>query len=78
MSEPKPIYACLYAKEFPAQALLRLRPELREQPVVVLRSEDDTLVLDSGLKTGDTVVTAGAHVLTPNQHVTLYVEPTKR
>jgi multidrug efflux system membrane fusion protein len=45
---------------------------------VVLRSEDDTLVLASGLKAGDTVVTAGAHVLTPGQQVSLYVEPTKR
>ncbi len=52
--------------------------KVREQPVVVLRPEGDTLVLDSGLKTGDTVVTAGAHVLTPGQQVTLYVEPSKR
>jgi hypothetical protein len=35
-------------------------------------------VLDSGLKAGDTVVTAGAHVLQPGQQVTLYVEPSKR
>ncbi len=52
--------------------------KVREQPVVVLRPEGDNLVLDSGLKTGDTVVTAGAHVLTPGQQVTLYVDPTKR
>ena len=52
--------------------------KVREQPVVVLRPEGDALVIDSGLKTGDTVVTAGAHVLTPGQQVTLYVEPTKR
>ena len=51
---------------------------VHEQPVVVLRPEGDNLVLDSGLKAGDTVVTAGAHVLTPGQQVTLYVEPTKR
>jgi len=30
------LYACLYAKEFPAQALLRLRPELHGQPCVVI------------------------------------------
>jgi protein ImuB len=30
------LYACLYAKEFPAQALLRLRPELRDKPCVVM------------------------------------------
>ncbi|MEP6503236.1 MAG: efflux RND transporter periplasmic adaptor subunit [Betaproteobacteria bacterium] len=51
---------------------------VREQPVVVARPEGESLVLDSGLKAGDTVVTAGAHVLTPGQHVTLYVEPTQR
>lgn len=30
------LYACLCAKEFPIQALLRLRPELHEQPCVVM------------------------------------------
>jgi protein ImuB len=35
----KEIYACLYAKEFPMQSLLRLRPELREQPCVVMEGE---------------------------------------
>ncbi len=52
--------------------------KVHEQPVVVLRPEGDDLVIDSGLKAGDTVVTAGAHVLTPDQQVTLYVEPSKR
>ena len=33
------LYACLYAKEFPAQALLRLRPELHAKPCVVLDGE---------------------------------------
>lgn len=33
------LYACLYAKEFPAQAMLRLRPELRERAVVVMEGE---------------------------------------
>ena len=51
---------------------------VHQQPVVVLRPEGDNLVLDRGLKSGDTVVTAGAHVLTPGQQVSLYVEPTKR
>ena len=36
------LYACLYAKEFPAQAMLRLRPELREQPCAVLEGEPPT------------------------------------
>lgn len=30
------LYACLYAKEFPAQALLRLQPELRDRPCVIV------------------------------------------
>jgi protein ImuB len=36
MTKPAEFYACLYADEFPVQALLRLRPELREQPCVVM------------------------------------------
>ncbi len=39
MSKPAELYACLYAKEFPAQALLRLRTELRDKPCVVMRGE---------------------------------------
>jgi len=33
------LYACLYTQEFPAQALLRLRPELKEQPCVVMEGD---------------------------------------
>ncbi len=33
------LYACAYAAEFPAQALLRLRPDLAAQPVVVLEGQ---------------------------------------
>jgi protein ImuB len=36
------LYACLYVKEFPAQAMLRLRPELREQPCAILEGEPPT------------------------------------
>ena len=39
MMKPAERYACLYAKEFPAQALLRLRPELRDKPCVVMEGE---------------------------------------
>jgi protein ImuB len=39
MNRAGELYACLYAKEFPAQAVLRLRPELRERPVVVIEGE---------------------------------------
>lgn len=30
------LYACLYVREFPAQAMLRLRPNLKNTPVVIL------------------------------------------
>lgn len=33
------LYACLYVKEFAAQALLRLRPELQEKPCAVMEGE---------------------------------------
>jgi protein ImuB len=39
MNLPAALYACLYAREFPAQALLRLRPELHSKPCVVMKGE---------------------------------------
>ena len=39
MTKPVELYACLYVKEFPAQALLRLQPELHGKPCVVLEGE---------------------------------------
>ena len=30
------LYACVHAGEFPAQALLRLRPDLQGKPIVVI------------------------------------------
>lgn len=39
MTRPKELYACVYAKEFPAQAMLRLRPEFRQTPCVVMEGE---------------------------------------
>jgi protein ImuB len=39
MNEPAELYACLYANEFPAQAVLRLRPELHNIPCVVMVGE---------------------------------------
>lgn len=39
MSKLTELYACLYVKEFPAQALLRLRPELHDKPCVVMEGE---------------------------------------
>ena len=39
MKHPAELYACVYAREFPAQAMLRLRPVLRSGPVAVLEGE---------------------------------------
>jgi protein ImuB len=37
--KPAEVFACLYAREFPAQSLLRLRPEQRDKPCVVMKGE---------------------------------------
>ncbi len=42
MSRPPELYACIYVRELPAQALLRLRPELHDKPCVVLEGEPPT------------------------------------
>ena len=34
--KPRTLYACIAVHEFPAQAMLRLRPELRAEPCAVL------------------------------------------
>jgi protein ImuB len=47
MSEQNGLYACLYAREFPAQALLRLRPELRSKSCVVMEGEPPLQVVCS-------------------------------
>ena len=39
MSYPAELYACLHAREFPMQAMLRLRPELHNKPCVVIAGE---------------------------------------
>ena len=39
MSKPGELYACVFAKEFPTQAMLRLRPELCHLPCVVMEGE---------------------------------------
>jgi protein ImuB len=39
MNLPDELYACVCAREFPAQALLRLRPELRPRACVVMEGE---------------------------------------
>jgi protein ImuB len=47
MTAPAALYACLCVREFPAQALLRLRPELRNQACVVMEGEDPSLFVCS-------------------------------
>ncbi|MGA3133830.1 MAG: DNA polymerase Y family protein [Terracidiphilus sp.] len=39
MSRPPELYACIYVRELPAQALLRLRPEIHNKPCIVLEGE---------------------------------------
>lgn len=39
MTKLPELYACLYVREFPAQALLRLRPELHVKPCVVMEGD---------------------------------------
>ncbi len=39
MSKSTELFACLYVKELPAQALLRLRPDLHSKPCVVMEGE---------------------------------------
>ncbi|WP_374592137.1 efflux RND transporter periplasmic adaptor subunit [Aquabacterium sp.] len=46
---------------------------VRLQPVTVGNIGADTVVVSSGLKSGEEVVTAGVHVLSPGQHVRRYV-----
>jgi protein ImuB len=55
-----PLYACLYVREFPAQAMLRLRPNLRTTPIVILEGTPprqtvcscNTRARDIGIDTG--------------------------
>lgn len=39
MTKPAEVYACLYAREYPAQAILRLRPDLHKRACVVMEGE---------------------------------------
>ncbi len=45
------------------------------QPVQVAGAEGNTVVVAAGLRPGQTVVTAGVHMLTPGQKVKFYVPP---
>jgi membrane fusion protein, multidrug efflux system len=45
---------------------------VKAQPVTVVSADGNSLVVSGGLSPGQTVVTAGVHVLTPGQKVKLY------
>ena len=49
--------------------------QVRAQPVQVGGADGNTVLISGGLKTGDEVVIAGTHVLTPEMKVKRYVEP---
>lgn len=49
---------------------------VKTQPVTVVGADGNSLVISAGLSPGQTVVTAGVHVLTPGQKVKLYEPPT--
>lgn len=48
---------------------------VRAQPIVVAGAEGNMVLVGGGLEAGQTVVSAGAHTLTPGQKVTLYGAP---
>ena len=45
---------------------------VKAQPIQLAGADGNTLVVSAGLSAGQTVVTAGVHVLTPGQKVKLY------
>ncbi|HSI59875.1 MAG TPA: efflux RND transporter periplasmic adaptor subunit [Ideonella sp.] len=48
---------------------------VRTQPIAVAGADGNAVIVASGLKAGDEVVTAGTHVLTPGLKVKPFVEP---
>ena len=49
---------------------------MQPQPITVGGADGNSVVVAAGLAPGQTIVTAGVHLLTPGQKVKLYVEPT--
>jgi membrane fusion protein, multidrug efflux system len=48
---------------------------VKPQAIQVAGAEGNSVLVSGGLSAGQTVVTAGVHVLTPGQKVKLYVDP---
>jgi protein ImuB len=71
----EPLYVCVYVPKFPAQALMRLRPELAQLPVVVLagdppleqvcsfNSKASKLGVEQGMSRAELDSFAGLHVM---------------
>ena len=53
----------------------RSRMTVQPRAVQTLAPQGNQVAIGSGLKAGETIVTAGVHALSPGQQVTLYVEP---
>lgn len=53
----------------------RTSMKVQAQPIQVAGAEGNSVLVSGGLKPGQTVVTAGVHVLTPGQTVKFYAEP---
>ena len=78
MTDETSLYACLYVREFPAQALLRLRPDLRATACVVIAGEApseevcslNTKARLSGMKHGD-VTRRNRNVYESDHHASL-------
>lgn len=49
---------------------------VKSQPIQIATADGNEAVVASGLKPGDVVVSAGVHVLSPGQKVSLYLEKT--
>lgn len=68
-----PLPAVMQQQGQPAVWVLdRTSMTVKVQPVVVAGADGNTVVVASGLSPGQTVVTAGVHVLTPGQKVRLF------
>jgi RND family efflux transporter MFP subunit len=72
-----PLAAVFEAKGVPAVWVVdRSSMTVKQQPVHVAGAEGNDVVLAAGVSPGETVVIAGAHVLSPGQKVRLYAERT--
>jgi multidrug efflux system membrane fusion protein len=70
--------AALFEKDRkPAVWIVKADQTVELRPIAVARYETDAVVVASGLKSGDRVVTAGTHKLLAGQKVRLLPEPAR-